>query len=57
MRAILGGLARLGRMRTDLLIVWPASAPPGGRQRKMVIECKVLRGRACNRNETAAKLS
>ena len=34
----------LGRMRTDLLIVWPAAAPPGGRQRKMVIECKVLRG-------------
>ena len=34
----------LGRMRTDLLIVWPASAPPGGRQRKMVIECKVLHG-------------
>ncbi len=32
----------LGRMRTDLLIVWPASAPPDGRQRKMVIECKVL---------------
>ena len=32
----------LGLMRTDLLIVWPASAPPGGRQRKMVIECKVL---------------
>ena len=34
----------LGRMRTDLLIVWPATAPPAGRQRKMVIECKVLRG-------------
>ena len=33
----------LGRMRTDLLIVWPAAAPPAGRQRKMVIECKVLR--------------
>ena len=32
----------LGRMRTDLLIVWPATAPPDGRQRKMVIECKVL---------------
>ena len=32
----------LGMMRTDLLIVWPATAPPGGRQRKMVIECKVL---------------
>ena len=32
----------LGMMRTDLLIVWPASAPPDGRQRKMVIECKVL---------------
>ena len=33
----------LGLMRTDLLIVWPAAAPPG-RQRKMVIECKVLHG-------------
>ena len=32
----------LGRMRTDLLIVWPASAPPDGRQRRMVIECKML---------------
>ncbi len=32
----------LGRMRTDLLIVWPAAALPAGRQRKMVIECKVL---------------
>ena len=32
----------LGRMRTDLLIVWPAAAPPG-RSRKMVIECKLLR--------------
>ena len=32
----------LGMMRTDLLIVWPAAAPPDGRQRKMVIECKVL---------------
>ena len=31
----------LGRMRTDLLIVWPAAAPPG-RTRKMVIECKLL---------------
>ena len=33
----------LGRMRTDLLIVWPASAPPD-RTRKMVIECKLLHG-------------
>ncbi len=33
----------LGRMRTDLLIVWPAGAPPE-QSRKMVIECKVLRG-------------
>ena len=33
----------LGRMRTDLLIVWPSASPPG-RSRKMVIECKVLRG-------------
>ena len=32
----------LGRMRTDLLIVWPAEAPPG-RARKTVIECKVVR--------------
>ena len=32
----------LGRMRTDLLIVWPAGAPPD-RTRRMVIECKVLR--------------
>ena len=31
----------LGRMRTDLLIVWPAAAPPG-RARRMVIECKLL---------------
>ena len=33
----------LGRMRTDLLVIWPASAPPGG-TRKMVIECKRLHG-------------
>ena len=33
----------LGRMRTDLLIVWPAGAPPH-RTRRMVIECKVLHG-------------
>ena len=33
----------LGRMRTDLLIVWPADAPPA-RTRRMVIECKLLRG-------------
>ena len=33
----------LGRMRTDLLVIWPASAPPGG-TRKMVIECKLLQG-------------
>ena len=33
----------LGRMRTDLLIVWPAGAPPD-RTRRMVIECKVLHG-------------
>ena len=33
----------LGRMRTDLLIVWPAGAPPE-RTRRMVIECKLLRG-------------
>ena len=32
----------LGRMRTDLLIMWPADAPPG-RARKTVIECKVVR--------------
>ena len=32
----------LGRMRTDLLIVWPAGAPPDC-TRRMVIECKVLR--------------
>ena len=31
----------LGRMRTDLLIVWPAAAPPD-RTHRMVIECKVL---------------
>ena len=40
-----GGLVQreygLGRMRTDLLITWPADAPPGG-ARKTVIECKVL---------------
>ena len=34
----------LGRMHTDLLIVWPAFARPPGRQRKMVIECKLLHG-------------
>ena len=34
----------LGLMRTDLLIVWPAAARPPGRQRKMVIECKLLHG-------------
>ena len=33
----------LGRMRTDLLIVWPADAPPD-RTRSMVIECKLLHG-------------
>ncbi len=33
----------LGRMRTDLLIVWPSGAPPG-RARRMVIECKLRRG-------------
>ncbi len=32
----------LGRMRTDLLILWPAGAPPDG-ARRMVIECKLLR--------------
>ena len=32
----------LGRMRTDLLLVWPAAAPPGA-ARKTVIECKVVR--------------
>ena len=32
----------LGRMRTDLLIVWPSGAPLD-RTRRMVIECKVLR--------------
>ena len=30
----------LGRMRTDLLLVWPV----GGQVRKTVIECKLLRG-------------
>ena len=30
----------LGRGRTDLLIVWPQ----GGRERRYVVECKVLRG-------------
>ena len=34
----------LGLMRTDLLIVWPAFARPPARQRKMVIECKLLHG-------------
>ncbi len=38
----------LGRMRTDLLIVWPAGAPPE-RVQRMVIECKLLRG---SREET-----
>ena len=33
----------LGRMRTDLLVVWPADAPPA-QSRRMVIECKLLRG-------------
>ena len=33
----------LGRMRTDLLIVWPSGAPPD-RTRRMVIECKLRRG-------------
>ena len=33
----------LGRMRTDLLIVWPAGAPQA-RAWKAVIECKLLRG-------------
>ncbi|MCY4483971.1 MAG: ATP-binding protein [Spirochaetaceae bacterium] len=33
----------LGRMRTDLLIIWPAGAP-AERTRRMVIECKLLRG-------------
>ena len=40
-----GGLVQreygLGRMRTDLLITWPADAAPGA-ARKTVIECKVL---------------
>ena len=31
----------LGRMRTDLLIIWPAGAEPD-RTRRMVIECKLL---------------
>ena len=30
----------LGRGRTDLLILWPQ----GGRTRKFVVECKILRG-------------
>ena len=34
----------LGRLHTDLLIVWPAFARPPAGQRKMVIECKLLRG-------------
>ena len=38
----------VGRMRTDLLIIWPAGAPPE-RTRRMVIECKLLRG---SREET-----
>ena len=38
----------LGRMRTDLLIIWPAGAPPT-HTRRMVIECKLLRG---SREET-----
>ena len=29
----------LGRGRTDLLIIWPQ----GGRKRKFVVECKILR--------------
>ena len=33
----------LGRMWTDLLIIWPAGAPPE-RTRRMVIECKLLHG-------------
>ena len=36
----------LGRMRTDLLVIWPATgegAGPSGRQR-VVIECKLLHG-------------
>ena len=40
-----GGLVQreygLGSMRTDLLITWPADAPPGA-ARKTVIECKVV---------------
>ena len=31
----------LGRMRTDLLVVWPS---PGGGETRSVIECKVLHG-------------
>ena len=33
----------LGRMRTDVLIIWPVAAPPG-KARKLVIECKLLHG-------------
>ena len=33
----------LGRMRTDLLIVWPLPGNPGKPQ-KAVIKCKILRG-------------
>ena len=33
----------LGRMRTDLLIVWPANGDPR-RVRKTVVECKLVRG-------------
>ena len=33
----------LGRMRTDLLVVWPTGAPPD-QTRRMVIECKLLHG-------------
>ena len=32
----------VGRLRTDLLVVWPL---PGGREARYVIECKVLRPR------------
>ena len=35
----LSGEYALGRGRTDLLIVWPH----GGRERRFVVECKVLR--------------
>ena len=31
----------LGRMRTDLLIIWPATAP-AGKARRIVIECKLV---------------